>query len=367
MPELAPQHASFLLSKDSVIMEALAPCELILPSGKKNLESGQRVTLELKDRTKWEIVFPNQTKITCKIYDEMFPVASEIKKSLESEYGKLQKIWESQSFWSLKSQDGKALKVLQPTYFDKERVANRFGKAAKSFQKLPADQFLEITKIECDSVDKPCYVEMKYLQGEILGNYLAKQGVLPLEEAKRLVKEIALRLSVLQDHGYSVRNLNPQNIIIGKDGKLRLTGFLFLKDYNLNMTQADDQMIIPNYSSPEQMQDPSKVDVYSDVFSLGATFYSLLLGESLYNASNATQYMLQLTSAESVEPTKIQAIAPDLDFSLCKMIADMLCLDQGKRPAPKKIVAFLSGSSKDTSTVEKKTEQGFFSRLFKRT
>lgn len=358
----APQHVSLLLSKDMVALEALAPFELSFKEETKVLNQGQTEHIPLVNRAKWDILFPNQTSVKFKLYDEMFLIQSDVQKRLEKEYGTLQKIWESHTFLVFKTHDNKVIKLLQPSYAQDEKTAKRFEKAAMRFQELPSNLFLKINKVVCDHA--MYFTEMEYLEGDTLGNYLAQRGVLPLAEAENIVRQIAQRLAVLQDHGYSVRNLNPENILMCKDGTIRITGFLLLKDHSLHMTQEDEQMIIPNYSSPEQLQDPSLVDVYSDIFSLGAIFYSLLMGEPPFNASNINHYLVMLSSADPITVKKIDDLRQDIPIHIAKLITSMLSFDKGHRPAPRQIITSLGTEVSEIPEINiGQGEQSFLKRI----
>lgn len=358
-------HATLMLSNEQITVEALSPFDLVTKKEKKQIQTGERVRLPLGNRAKWDIVFPNQTAVRCTIYDEVSLVPQELRERLEVQYGKLEKIWESQTFYTFKTENDKVLKVLQPTYTKNRQIANRFEKAAKSFQKLPADLFVKINKVINDAKTQLCYVEMDYVESEILGNYAAKKGLLPREEAEYLIKEAAQRLTLLQDQGFSVRNIHPYNMLLGKDNTLRIIGFFLLKDYSLHMTQASDQMVIPNYTSPEQLQNPSLVDIYSDVYSLGVIFYSLLLGEPPIGGNNIPEYVALLSEAEPITVKHIQKTAPDVPDHTAKLIAAMLSFDKGQRPAPRQVVSILAGQaqSPEPPAVAKKPERGLWQRL----
>ena len=355
--DLAPQHISLVFSADHLTMETPAPCEFVTKKERRQLQEKQSVRIPISDRVKWEVIFPNQAALSCKVYEEMFFFPEKLMAFLEKEYGKLDKIWESTAFCTFKTADNRVLKILQPSYIDNKKITERFEKAAIRFQRLPHDLFLKINKVVNNYVDMTCYAEMEYIEGESLDNYVARQGTIPVDEANSIARQIAERLVVLQERGYCVRNLTPQNVLLCQDGSIRLTGFFLLKDYSVQMTQQDDQMVIPNYSSPEQLENASRADIYSDIFSLGAIFHHLLLGEPPFTANNRMQYQLMLASAKPITKESLQAKAPKIAPELCKLMAAMLSFDKGQRPAPRQIITMLGGG------LEKKERKGLWQSI----
>jgi hypothetical protein len=124
---------------------------------------------------------------------------------------------------------------------------------------------------------------MEFVEGLNLRRLLA-MGRLAPEQALAIVPQICDALQFAHDHGIVHRDVKPENILLGKDGQVKITDFGVARIVGqegtaLRLTGAGQVMGTPNYMAPEQMEHPLAVDHRADIYALGVVFYEMLTGE----------------------------------------------------------------------------------------
>ncbi len=123
------------------------------------------------------------------------------------------------------------------------------------------------------------YFAMEFVEGETLRDLLKRRGVLPESEALRLLEQITLALDHAHSRAVVHRDVKPGNIIVTPDGTPKLTDYGLAKGpSDFALTQSGVTIGTPQYLSPEQAREPARVDIQTDLYSLGATAYHMLAG-----------------------------------------------------------------------------------------
>lgn len=127
------------------------------------------------------------------------------------------------------------------------------------------------------------YLVLEYVEGETLRSYLQDRVTLRVDEVIRIGSELAVVLSYVHEQGIVHRQITPENILISRDGGLKLTEFGFSHRLGPFHLSLDDPSTTgaPDYMAPEQMQG-SQGDMRTDVYALGAVLYELLAGRVPY-------------------------------------------------------------------------------------
>lgn len=288
-----------------------------------------------------KMVFPDQADITMKLTPEQEHLSPEALHHLLASYNTVEKIQEGRACLVCRTGSGKALKIVRPSLVKNLGVVTRFLSAARKFQTLPGSLFLKTYEIVYQRNSGLCYAAMELFDGETLQNYLARKGVLSPAEAQQIVFYIAQNLWVMQKYGYCCRNLTPENMLVDKTGRVRVTGFFLLKSADQQLTVSGTQMIIPKYTSPEQARDSSTVDILSDMFSLGAIFYSLVAGVPPFNLGTIRDYKEFLEGDNQLSAEEILRRVPQLDAAMCELMASLLAFDKRERPLPEQLLTSL--------------------------
>lgn len=134
---------------------------------------------------------------------------------------------------------------------------------------------------------------MPYVAGESLRDRLRRERQLPLAQAVRLAREVALALDHAHRHGVVHRDVKPENILLAEDGQALLADFGIARalaagtgpDHTATALTATGTSIgTPAYMSPEQVAGERELDGRSDTYSLGCVLYEMLAGEPPFSA-----------------------------------------------------------------------------------
>lgn len=129
---------------------------------------------------------------------------------------------------------------------------------------------------------------MEYVEGESLA-YILERKKLSFGETLNYMIQICAGLNALHSAGIIHRDLKPQNILIGKNGKLKITDFDLIKiEDSAEMTVEGTFLGSVRYCSPEQCTGSSSVDIRSDLYSLGVILYRILTGRVPFDGKNFT-------------------------------------------------------------------------------
>ena len=201
-----------------------------------------------------------------------------------------------------------AIKIL-PSELSADQVAlNRFLAEAKSAGKLNHPNTITIHEIAEEGATY--YLVMEIVSGGSAGDHLEKDGAYPVPEACRIISEACKGLSAAHKEGLIHRDIKPANLLLTEDGTVKIADFGLAKrpqNQSMMMTQAGQLVGTPYYMSPEQCE-ARDVDARSDIYSLGATFYSLLTGKSPFEESGSVvQVMFAHCNASPPDPRKVRS------------------------------------------------------------
>lgn len=350
--DLADNHVTCGISGNEILVTAQSPLEINAGGSRCQITAGQKWSLPLPtvasfSPIEWQMVFPDRTAVIGRINKEGEHLAPDARNYLEHIYGPMEKMWEGESSVIYKTHDDRVVKILRPSYAAWTKgAATRFLNAIRKVQRLSGGVLPKINEVGYKREYLLHYVVMEYIEAESLANYLAGKGSLPRRQAAAIVKNLAKSLHHLQKHRYCLRNLSPQNILVQKDDQVKITGFFLLKS-DVNLTGKKTRMIVPNYSSPEQVEDPACADIAADVFSLGSIFHTLLTGEPPFGAKDPVHYADILSAKPKVRAQDVHSVAPFLPQRWCEVVASMLSLDKGERPGPGEIISRLEELEKE--------------------
>jgi serine/threonine-protein kinase len=219
-----------------------------------------------------------------------------------------------------------AIKVLPPELAFQQEIRARFTREAEMAARLSHPHIVPIHAV--GEGNGLVYFVMAYVDGESLAARLKRRGRLPVEECRRIMKEVADALSAA--HGLSVihRDIKPDNILLeGTRGRVIVTDFGIAKAMSTGsgatLTSAGVAIGTPQYMSPEQAAGEKEIDGRSDIYSLGIVAYQMLTGELPFVApSVAGILMKQITEM----PASIRDKRPDCPEDLA--LAVMRCLEK---------------------------------------
>lgn len=174
-----------------------------------------------------------------------------------------------------------ALKVLHPALVRDPGFAERFNREARALARLNHPNIVAV--YDFGQAGGLHYLLMELVDGANLRE-LERAGKLRPEQALALVPQICEALQFAHTEGIVHRDVKPENLLVDKKGRLKITDFGIAKivgvtDNQRSLTGAKDVVGTPNYMAPEQLEAPQTVDHRADIFSLGVVFYEMLTGE----------------------------------------------------------------------------------------
>jgi len=204
-----------------------------------------------------------------------------------------------------------AIKVLPEALSADEHTLRRFMAEAKSAGKLSHPNAVMIHEVAVEGAVH--YLVMELVSGGSALEYLEQSGAYPVGEATRIVTEACKGLAAAHKHGLVHRDVKPANLLLAEDGIVKVADFGVAKrteTQTMTLTQAGHLVGTPYFMSPEQCEG-GQVDARSDVYSLGATYYSLLTGKYPFQGSGSVvQVMYAHCNAGPPDPREVLASVP---------------------------------------------------------
>ncbi len=237
-----------------------------------------------------------------------------------------------------------ALKTIRPAMVAKGTLRDRFWREAQAVAALRSDHIVPIYQVGEDN--GVAFLVMPLLKGESLEGRLRRaNGSLPVAEAVRIAREIALGLAAAHAVGLIHRDIKPGNIWLEETAdethalrtRVRLLDFGLVRraQDDTQLTSAEVVLGTPCYMAPEQAR-AELVDPRADLFSLGCVFYHMLTGQRPFVGRNL---MSVLTSLAVDTPSPPHELNPDCPRSLSNLVLCLLAKKPSQRPPSATAVA----------------------------
>lgn len=206
-----------------------------------------------------------------------------------------------------------AIKMLKPEFSDDKGFVTKFRVEAQSAACLSHPNVVSVFDVGED--DGMYYIVMELVEGITLKEYIERQGRLSVEQALNFSLQIASGIEVAHDNHIIHRDIKPQNIIVSRNGTLKVTDFGIARAATSN-TISPTAMGSVHYISPEQARGGFS-DERSDIYSLGITMFEMLTGRVPFEGDNNVTVALMHIQDEMASP---RAYYPDIPVSLEKII-----------------------------------------------
>ena len=181
-----------------------------------------------------------------------------------------------------------ALKVMHPHLARDPQYLERFLREARAAGAVNHPNVVIVYEVGSDGEQH--YIAMEYLPSS-LHDLLGQRGALQAEEALALLRPIALALQAAHERGIVHRDIKPHNILLTEEGVPKVTDFGIARAADLGtMTRTGMVMGTPQYMSPEQGRG-ERVDIRSDIYSLGIVLYQMLTGTTPLEGSTPQEVM----------------------------------------------------------------------------
>lgn len=207
-----------------------------------------------------------------------------------------------------------AIKVLKAEYSDDKSFVLKFRAEAQSAAGLSHPNIVNVYDVGDD--EGLYYIVMELVEGITLKSFIERKSKLEVKEAVGIAIQIAQGLEAAHDNHIIHRDIKPQNIIISREGKVKVTDFGIAKAATSN-TINSNAMGSVHYISPEQARGGYS-DEKSDIYSLGITLYEMLSGMVPFAGENTVSVALLHIQGEATPLRQLDASIP---ISLERIVA----------------------------------------------
>ena len=212
-----------------------------------------------------------------------------------------------------------ALKLLDDRHASDEQFVERFRREAQSAAGLNHPSIVSI--FDRGYAEGTYYIAMEYLDGRTLKELLVKNGPTPVPIAIDYARQILGALAFAHRNAIVHRDIKPHNIVVGGDGRLKVTDFGIARSGASQMTEAGSIVGTAQYLSPEQARG-APVDPRSDIYSLGVVLYEMLTGKVPFSGDTPVEIAMKHLSQVPEPPSTLRdGIPHDLDAVVMRALA----------------------------------------------
>lgn len=219
-----------------------------------------------------------------------------------------------------------AIKMLRPEYRDDTDFVKRFKIEAQSAGGLSHPNIVSVYDVGHE--DDMEYIVMEYVDGITLKQYLGAKGVLQWKEAVDYASQICSGLEHAHKKGIVHKDIKPENVMITKEGILKITDFGIAKALNQGTIASGGlTMGSVHYFSPEQARG-GYIDAKTDLYSLGVLLYEMVAGRLPFEGETAISVAMQHIESAPVKPSVFN---PSIPKSLEAVILKAMKKEQSER------------------------------------
>ena len=204
-----------------------------------------------------------------------------------------------------------AIKILKDEFLGNKEFVRRFKNESKAIAVLSHPNIVKVYDVSFGT--KIQYIVMEYIDGITLKEFISQRKVINWKDALYFVNQILSALKHAHSKGVIHRDIKPQNIMLLKDGTIKVTDFGIARfSRNETQTMTDRAIGSVHYIAPEQAKG-SVIDEKADIYSVGVMLYEMLTGRLPFEADNAVSVAIMQMQAK---PKPLREINPDIPEGL---------------------------------------------------
>jgi serine/threonine-protein kinase len=211
---------------------------------------------------------------------------------------------------------------------EKQVYLNRFYREAKAAGKLNHTNIVTIYDVDEDKETGTPFIVMEFLEGTTLQDIVNDGILLPVNDVKSIIMQIADALNYAHKQGVVHRDVKSANIILVEGMRCKIMDFGIARLSTSDLTKSGQFIGTPNYMSPEQIDGKAIVDGRSDLFALGVIFYLLLTGERPFSGDSFTSISYKIVHVDPLPPRVINPAVPEV---YNQILARLMAKDPAKR------------------------------------
>jgi eukaryotic-like serine/threonine-protein kinase len=218
-----------------------------------------------------------------------------------------------------------AIKMLHRRFVEDAKFVERFRREAKAAAGLNHPNIVGV--YDWGQVGSENYIVMEYVEGETLKELVRRRDRLPGGEAVALALELLAAVGAAHANGVIHRDIKSQNILIDREGRVKVADFGIAQAGDPGMTEAGSILGTAQYLAPEQARG-EPVDERSDLYSVGVVLYEMLTGRVPFKGDSAVTVALKHVNELPPEPA---SLVPGLPYSLNQIVLKALAKDPNRR------------------------------------
>ena len=220
-----------------------------------------------------------------------------------------------------------AVKILKSELAQDADFRRRFRDESLAVAKLSHANIMSVYDVSSSQGIE--YIVMELLDGITLKQYMERRNHMNWREALHFITQIMRGLSHAHSRGIIHRDIKPQNIMVLRDGTVKVADFCIACLADANQTLTQEALGSVHYISPEQAKG-ERLDERSDVYSAGVVLYEMLTGRLPFEGDNAVSVAIQHLSSVPLDPREINPEIPEALELICKKA---MCSDINHRYA----------------------------------
>lgn len=223
-----------------------------------------------------------------------------------------------------------AIKILRPEYASDEEFIKKFNRESKAAASLSSQNIVGIYDVGTDKIDEESiyYIVMEYIDGTTLKDIIDSKGKLSEDDAIDYSIQILRALKDAHDHNVVHRDIKPHNIMITKQGTVKVTDFGIARaSTSTTVTTTSDVLGSVHYISPEQARG-GYTDNKTDIYSFGIVLYEMLTGKKPYDGDNPISVAMKQIQDDIIPPSEY---IPNMNKNLEQIILKCTRKKQSER------------------------------------
>ena len=207
-----------------------------------------------------------------------------------------------------------AIKILKNDFVQSDEFRRRFNAESQAIAQLSHPNIVSVYDVSRGGDIE--YIVLELIDGITLKQYMEKRGQLNWREALHFITQIMRGLSHAHSRGIIHRDIKPQNVMVLRDGSVRVTDFGIACLENSAQTLTQEALGSVHYISPEQARG-DRTDPRSDVYSAGVVLYEMLTSRLPFEGDSAVSVAIQHLSSIPLAPREINSEIPETLELIC--------------------------------------------------
>ena len=207
-----------------------------------------------------------------------------------------------------------AIKILKSELAENAEFRRRFRDESLAVAQLSHANIVSIYDVSSSQgID---YIVMELIDGITLKQYMERRGKMDWREALHFITQIMRGLSHAHSRGIIHRDIKPQNIMVLRDGSVKVADFGIACLADAHQTLAQEALGSVHYISPEQAKG-ERLDARSDIYSAGVVLYEMLTGRLPFEGNSAVSVAIQHLSSVPLNPRELNPDIPEALELIC--------------------------------------------------